>query len=58
MKRLLNRSRKNKTDCNSIFESLKPFYLPTDTIERLVLEAKRIGIPAEALVSSIIQEAF
>lgn len=58
IKRILNKSRNNKTDCNSIFDALKPFYLPSETIDRLLLEAKRIGIPAEALVSSIIQEAF
>lgn len=50
-------AKKDKTDCNSIPEALRPFHLPMETIEQLTRKAYRIGIPMEALVSSILQEA-
>ena len=57
--RIQNKSRSSKTDCNSaIPDALRPFHLPPETIEALISRAGRIGIPAEALVSSIIQEAM
>lgn len=58
-KRIQNKSGSGKTDCNSaIPEALRPFHLPSEIIEALVSKARRIGVPTEALVSSIIQEAM
>lgn len=51
--------KKYKTECNSsIPEALKPFYLPHETVEKLKTSAGKIGIPVEALVCSILQEAI
>lgn len=59
IQRIQNKQRSGKTDCNSaIPDSLRPFHLPSEIIEALVSRAKRNGIPTEALVSSIIQEAI
>lgn len=59
IKRILAAGKKGKTDCNfQIPDFLQPFFLPGETVEKLESTAKRMGIPVEALVCSILQEAF
>lgn len=58
-RKIKDAGKKSKTECNSsIPEALKPFYLPHETVEKLKTSAGKIGIPVEALVCSILQEAI
>ena len=59
IRKIKSTEKKCKSECNSLIpEALKPFYLPHETVEKLKTSAGKIGIPVEALVCSILQEAI